>query len=69
MKTITLTDEQYEMVQECIEHISANERSYDKKDEELIFEIAKIFKVSYIPDANTNYDEWQDEGVESEVMI
>lgn len=69
MKTITLTDEQYEMVQECIEHISANERSYDKKDEELIFEIAKIFKVAYIPDANTNYDEWQDEGVESEVMI
>lgn len=61
MKEITLTDEQYGMVQECIEYISANERSYGKKEEKLISEIAKIFNAEYIPDANTNWEEWQEE--------
>lgn len=59
MKTITLTDEQYIMVQDCIEYISANERSYSKEKEKVISEIAEIFNAEYISDANTNWEEWQ----------
>lgn len=65
--TINLTVAQYGMVQRCIEHISANERSFDEEDEKLISEIAKIFHVEYNADANTNHEE--EEGVESEVML
>ena len=57
MKTVSLTNEQYVMVQECIEYISANERSYSKEKEKLISEIAKIFNAEYIPEANINWTE------------
>ena len=55
MKTVSLTNEQYVMVQECIERISTYERSYDKEKEKLISEVAKIFNAEYIPETNVNF--------------
>ena len=45
---ITLTDKQFYMVSNCIEHISTCERNYNKEDEQLLKEIAEIFRAEYV---------------------
>lgn len=45
---ITLTDKQFCMVSNCIEHITSCERNYNKEDEQLLKEIAEIFQAEYV---------------------
>jgi len=40
---IKLTSEEFGIVQECIEYISANERSFDKEYENILKSVAKNF--------------------------
>lgn len=56
--TLKLTEDEFDIVQECIEHISANERSFDKEYENILKSVAKKFNAEYIEDANLNYDSW-----------
>ena len=56
--TIKLTDDEFAIVQECIEYISINERSFDKENEDLLKSVAKKFHAEYIEDANLNYNSW-----------
>ena len=56
--TIKLTDDEFAIVQECIEHISANERIFDKEYEDILKSVAKKFHAEYIKDANLNYNSW-----------
>lgn len=58
--TVKLTDEEFSMVQYCIEFITANERSFDKDDEQILKSIANKFEAEYIADANLNYDSWHE---------
>lgn len=58
--TIKLTDEEFGIVQECIEYISANERSFDKEHENILKSVAEKFNAEYIEDANLNYDNWHE---------
>lgn len=55
---IKLTSEEFDIVQECIEYISANERSFDKEYENILKSVAKKFNAEYIEDANLNYYDW-----------
>ena len=54
--TIKFTEDEFAIAQECIEHISANERSYNKDYEDILKSVAKKFGAEYIEDANLNYD-------------
>ena len=38
---VKLTSEEFGIVQECIEYISANERSFDKEYEDILKSVAK----------------------------
>lgn len=61
---IKLTSDEFAITQECIEYISANERSFDKEYENILKSVAKKFNAEYIEDANLNYDSWhEDEGI------
>ena len=53
---IKLTNEEFGIVQKCIEYISANERSFDKEYENILKSVAKKFNAEYIEEANLNYD-------------
>lgn len=64
--TITLTEDEFAIAQECIEYISANERSYDKDWEDILKSVAKKFEAEYIEDANLNYDSWHEDEEEYE---
>lgn len=57
---IKLTNEEFGIVQECIEYISANERSFDKEYEDILKSVAKKFNAEYIEDANLNYYDWNE---------
>ena len=59
--TIKLTDEEFGIVQECIEYISANEKSFDKEYEDILKSVAEKFNAEYIEDANLNYDSWHED--------
>ena len=59
--TITLTEDEFAITQECIEYISANERSYDKDCEDVLKSVAEKFGAEYIEDVNLNYDSWHEE--------
>lgn len=56
--TIKFTEDEFAVAQECIEYISANERSYDKDYEDILKSVAKKFSAEYIEDANLNYNSW-----------
>lgn len=58
---LKLTEDEFDIVQECIEHISANERSFDKEYENILKSVAEKFNAEYIEDANLNYDNWHEE--------
>lgn len=45
--TITLTDKQFSMISDCIEHISAYEREFDEEGEQTLKEVADIFGAEY----------------------
>lgn len=57
MITVELTEEEFAMVNFCVEYITANERSFDMDDEKTLKSIAKKFGAEYIADANCNYKE------------
>ena len=57
MITVELTEEEFAMVNFCVEHITANERSFDMDDEKTLKSIAEKFDAEYIADANCNYEE------------
>lgn len=59
--TLKLTEDEFTITQECIEHISANERSFDKEHENILKSVAEKFNAEYIEDANLNYDSWSEE--------
>lgn len=61
--TIKLTNNEFAIVQECIEYISANERSFDKEHEDILKSVAKKFRAEYIEDANLNYNSWCEEEI------
>jgi hypothetical protein len=48
MITIELTDKQYNMVSECIERVSANEREFDTDSEQTLKEVAEKFNSDYM---------------------
>ncbi len=45
--TVKLTTKQYELVAECIERVSANEREFDAESELTLKEVAEKFKAEY----------------------
>lgn len=53
---VKLTEEEFGMVQYCIEFISANQRDFDENGEKSLKSIAEKFNVEYIEEANINYD-------------
>ena len=53
--TITLTEDEFAIAQECIEHISAEERDFDKDGEVALKSIAEKFNAEYVEEANINY--------------
>lgn len=57
MINIELTEEEFAMVNFCVEHITANERSFDIDDEKTLKSIARKFGAEYIAEANCNYEE------------
>lgn len=50
---IKLTDEEFKMVQYCIEFISANQRDFDEDGEKALKSIAEKFNAEYV-EANMN---------------
>jgi len=50
-KMVKLTNEQFIMVQSCIEFISTNKRIYSKEKEKTLKEVAEIFNAKYIEDS------------------
>ena len=58
---IKLTSDEFAIAQECIEYISANERSFDKEYENILKSVAEKFNAEYIEDANLNYDSWHED--------
>lgn len=59
--TLKLTEDEFAITQECIEHISVNERSFDKEYENILKSVAEKFNAVYIEDANLNYDSWHED--------
>ena len=53
---IKFTEEEFRMVQHCIEFISAEERDFDEDGEKALKSIAEKFNAEYIEEANLNYD-------------
>ena len=53
---IKLTEEEFRMVQYCIEFISANQRDFNENGEKLLKSIAEKFNAEYVKEANLNYD-------------
>ena len=53
---IKLTEEEFGMIQYCIEFISANQRDFDEDGEKALKSIAEKFNAEYIEEANLNYD-------------
>ena len=53
---IKLTEEEFGMVQYCIEFISANQRNFDEDGEKALKSIAEKFNAEYVAEANLNYD-------------
>lgn len=56
MKEVKLTEEEFRMVQYCIEFISANQRDFDEDGEKALKSITEKFNAEYIEEANINYD-------------
>ena len=60
MIDIKLTEEEFRMVQYCIEFISAEERDFDKKKKKALKSIAEKFNAEYVEEANINYYDWSE---------
>jgi intein-encoded DNA endonuclease-like protein len=56
MIDVKLTEEEFKMVQYCIEFISANQRDFNEDGEKALKSIAEKFNAEYIEEANINYD-------------
>ena len=52
---VELTEEEFAMINYCIEFITANERSFDMNDEKILKSIADKFGAEYNEEANINY--------------
>lgn len=53
---LKLTEEEFRMVQYCIEFISSEERNFDEDGEKALKSIAEKFNTEYGKEANLNYD-------------
>ena len=53
---IKLTEEEFRMVQCCIEFISVKQRDFNEDGEKLLKSIAEKFNAEYVAEANLNYD-------------
>lgn len=53
---IKLTEEEFRMVQCCIEFISVKQRNLDEDEEKALKSIAEKFNAEYVEEANLNYD-------------
>ena len=53
---IKLTEEEFRMVQCCIEFISVKQRDFNEDGEKLLKSIAEKFNAEYVIEANLNYD-------------
>ena len=53
---LKLTEEEFRMVQYCIEFISSEERNFDEDGEKALKSIAEKFNAEYVAEANLNYD-------------
>lgn len=49
---VKLTEEEFEMIQYCIEFISANQREFDEDGEKVLKSIAEKFNAEYLEEAN-----------------
>ena len=52
VKIVTLTKEQFDLVSQLIERVSAAERAFDEESEQLLKRVAEIFDAEYNEDAN-----------------
>ena len=52
---IKLTEEEFRMVQYCIEFISAEQRDFDEDGEKALKSIAEKFNAEYVEEANMNF--------------
>ena len=53
---IKLTEEEFRMVQCCIEFISVKQRDFNEDGEKSLKSIAEKFNAEYVQEANLNYD-------------
>lgn len=53
---IKLTEEEFRIVQHCIEFISVKQRNLDEDGEKALKSIAEKFNAEYVIEANLNYD-------------
>lgn len=52
---VKLTEEEFRMVQYCIEFISANQRDFDEDGEKALKSIAEKFNAEYVEEANMSF--------------
>lgn len=52
---IKLTEEEFRMVQYCIEFISAEQRDFDEDGEKALKSIAEKFNAEYVEEANMGF--------------
>ena len=50
--TVELTDEEFAMINMCVEHISANERSFSPEEEKVLKRVAQLFGAEYKEECN-----------------
>ena len=52
---VKLTEEEFRMLQYCIEFISANQRDFDEDGEKVLKSIAEKFNAEYVEELNMNF--------------
>jgi intein-encoded DNA endonuclease-like protein len=52
---VKLTEEEFRMVQYCIEFISANQRDFDEDGEKALKSIAEKFNAEYVEEVNMSF--------------
>ena len=52
---VKLTEEEFRMLQYCIEFISVNQRDFDEDGEKVLKSIAEKFNAEYVEELNMNF--------------
>lgn len=50
--TVELTDEEFAVINMCVEHISANERNFSPEIEKVLKRVAQLFGAEYKEECN-----------------